>query len=190
MLPKPTRNSAHEPDRAQCAYKIQGSLILAKWLAYVSQPGRAKETRMIDARLFFWLLVQADYISRRITESGSDLGGVCPDRLYNFASVRDYSLNRFRDTINHNVKKQPRRRSRGSAEHPRAADFANSIVECDTAIAAASDCPAENCFVKICRALDIHCGDLDVAYLAISQSGGHIDFLNHNSLHDSVNRRT
>ena len=53
------------------------------------------------------LLVEADHVSSRVAESGSDLGGVRADGLDELAAIGDDRVNRGGHAVHHDVKQQP-----------------------------------------------------------------------------------
>lgn len=128
----------------------------------------------------FWLrvvgsgrfLVEANHISRGITEPCSDLGCVRADRLHNFAAVGDNALECRRDTIHHDVNHEAGGRRR-TAENPATAYFPGGVVEGEVTIAALANSPAEHATVKFGGARYVGGGDFEVADSSVCSRGRH-----------------
>ena len=74
-------------------------------------------------------LVKPHHVSSRITKSRSNLGSIRPNRLHDFAAIRDDQFYGCRDTINHDVDQQSRLACWRPPQDPLPADLANSVVK-------------------------------------------------------------
>src|SRR6266481_1334465 len=119
------------------------------------------------------LLVEADDVSCRVAEPGSDLGCVRADWLHDFAAMGDDDVNGGGHTVNHDVKQQAGLGGGRTAEHPRAAHFAGSIVKSGATVAAFADVPAEDAFIEIGRARNVGGGHFDVTDFTVGKFGRH-----------------
>src|SRR6266481_9677570 len=117
------------------------------------------------------LLVEADDVSSRIAEAGRDFWGVRADWLHDFAAMGDDDVNGGGHTVNHDVKQQAGLGGGRTAEHPRAAHFAGSIVKSGAAVAALADVPAEDAFIEIGRARNVGGGHFDVTDFTVGKFG-------------------
>src|SRR2546429_2442423 len=116
------------------------------------------------------LLIQAQHISRRVTESGSNLGSVTSYRLHDLSAVCNDRVDRRRDAIDHDVDQQADLDHRFPAEHPSATHFAHRIIKRNCAVAACPGIPTEDLFVEVGGSLNIARRHFQVTYLAVSKS--------------------
>src|SRR5580692_5934469 len=123
------------------------------------------------------VLVDAQHISRRIAKFRGDLGRIRPDGLHDLASVLDDQLYGGCCVVHHDVDHQPGRGLRRAAKHPDAAHFAHSIIKRRVTVVVLADLPAEDTFIEVSRYGDVRSRNFDVANLAVSKCGRHLERL-------------
>jgi hypothetical protein len=94
------------------------------------------------------LLVEADHVSCRIAEPGSDLRRIRSDRLHDLAAISNNGFNSRNGVIHHDVHHQPRIALRRPALDPSAAHFPDGVIKRDAAVTAFASVPAKHLFVK------------------------------------------
>src|SRR6266705_2498649 len=121
---------------------------------------------LIDSPSF---LVQAQHISRRITEPCCNLGSITPDWLHDLTAVRLDCFDSGGDAVNHDVDQQAGLGHRLPAQEPCTAHFAYRVIKSDSSIAARPDLPIKTFLVKSGRGVDVDCRNLDVADLSVTE---------------------
>src|ERR1700758_1572718 len=120
------------------------------------------------------MLVEADYISARISKARGNLGRVRSDGLDDFAATGNDGVKRRGHTVHKDVEEQADGRpGRAPEEHPRAAHFADRIVKGGGAVTAPADVPTEEFAIKLRRARNVRSGHFEIANLAICHCGRH-----------------
>src|SRR6266700_2893465 len=94
------------------------------------------------------VLINAENVSSRIGKSRGYFRSVSADRLHDFATTGNNQIYCRRGAIHHNIDHQADFRIWFPAEHPGAANLANSVVKGHTPVAALSDKPTEDLFVE------------------------------------------
>ncbi len=117
------------------------------------------------------MLIEAEHVSGGVAESCGDLGCVSADRLRDLAAVCDDEVQSGRGAVDHNVNHKTGRGGGRTSEDPGTADFADSVIERDAAVAAFPDIPAKDFSVELSRGCSVNSGNLDVADLAIRKCG-------------------
>src|SRR5437773_6545178 len=115
------------------------------------------------------VLVQAQYISRRVTEPCRNLGSISADWLHDLPAVCFDRLDGGGDAVNHDVDQQAGFGHRLSAQDPGTAHFAYRVIKGDSSIAARPELPIKTLLVKSGRGVNVDCRNLDVADLSVTE---------------------
>src|SRR5215469_14294645 len=119
------------------------------------------------------LLEYPDHVSSRIAKARGDLRCIASDRLHDLASVGGDQINGGGHAVDHDVNQKAWCSGRRAPKHPRAADFVDSIVKRDAAIAPLPNIPAKDTLVEVGGAGNVGGRHFDIANLAVGERGSH-----------------